>query len=213
MASDQKQGRTSRVVVMMSLVLLISLLISAVPQMQASAVTCKYKHTVAAGETLMVIGFLYTVDYLDIAKANNIQPPYAITAGQVLCIPSGTAPEGGASGTQTPNNNKKTKASLDITINMGHVLVTVKSFTPRTPYYVRMYARNNGVSYRIGNFTTDKNGNWEGWIKIPLELPRERQMTVCVKNTWTDAVSCARETDQIFIQSIYLKTHCKKEGR
>jgi LysM repeat protein len=210
MESDQKQSRTSRTVIMVSVVLLVSMLMSALPQMDASAVTCKYKHTVAQGETLMYIGNLYTVDYLEIAKANNLQPPYVVTAGQILCIPSGTAPANGAGTTKGDN---KAKPTLDIQIQMGHVYVSVENFAARTSYFVRMYARNNGVSYRIGNFTTNKEGDWAGWLKIPQELPRERIMQVCVKNAWTDAVSCARQTDQTFIQSVYIKSYCRKEGR
>jgi hypothetical protein len=38
-------------------------------------------------------------------------------------------------------------------------------------------------------------------------------MTVCVKNTWTDAVSCARYDDTFAYVPVFIRFHCHKEGR
>lgn len=220
MESDQKQGRVRSLAVMLSLVLMVSLLMSALPQTRASAVTCKFKHTVATGDTLMYVANLYQVDWMDIAKANNIQPPYALAVGQSLCIPGGVKPDGVGTtvnnngNTNGNTNGKQGKAtpSLQVVSQMNSLLVSVENFAPRTPYYVRLFARNTGVSYRIGNFTTNKEGDWGGWFKVPRYMPRFAQMSVCVKNTWTDAVSCVKYDDAL-ASTPFIRVHCTKEGR
>ncbi len=57
----------------LSLVLVFTLLASAFPQFSASAVTCKYKHKVLQGETLMYIADLYGVSWQKIADASNLE--------------------------------------------------------------------------------------------------------------------------------------------
>lgn len=47
----------------------------------------QFTHVVQQGQTLYSISLLYGVNWLAIAQANNIAPPYAIYAGQVLIIP------------------------------------------------------------------------------------------------------------------------------
>ena len=222
MESDHKQAHMRWLAVSLSLMLLLSLLMSALPQTRASAVTCKFKHTVAAGDTLSYVANLYQVDWLEVAQANNLQPPYAIAVGQTLCIPGGVKPDG--IGTTVNNNtngntnsnkngkNGKGTPALQVVSQMNNILLTVENFTPRTPYYVRLYARNTGVSYRIGNFTTNKEGDWSGWYKVPRYMPRISQMTVCVKNTWTDAVSCVKYEDAGYTLP-FIRVRCTKEGR
>jgi len=72
--------------------LILTILASLLPQSPAAAVVCKYKHKVLEGETLIYIGNLYQVYWLNIAKANNIQPPYNVAPGTILCIPGGEDP-------------------------------------------------------------------------------------------------------------------------
>lgn len=45
-------------------------------------------HTVKKGDTLFSIGLEYGYDYKDIARANNIEPPYVIRVGQTLKLDS-----------------------------------------------------------------------------------------------------------------------------
>jgi hypothetical protein len=219
MVSDQKQAHMRWLAVPVSLMLLLSLLMSALPQSNAFAVTCKYKHTVVAGDTVMYLGDLYQINWLKIADANNLQPPYALAVGQVLCIPEGSS---AANSNTNSNNNGNTNTTknkggtpkLDVVNQLGHVLVSVENFTPKTPYYVRLYMRPSNISYRVGNFTTNKEGDWSGWFKIPPFMPRYAQTSVCVKNTWTDAVSCVSYNDDLAgIPVNLLVTRCRKEGR
>ncbi|MFM8321408.1 MAG: LysM peptidoglycan-binding domain-containing protein [Chloroflexota bacterium] len=211
MESDQKQARLRPTVVIVCLMLAVSLLVSALPTMQASAVTCKFKHTVVAGDTLMYVANLYQADWNEIAQANNLQPPYAIAVGQVLCIPEGTKP--GNSGTSTDTKKGKKEATLDVVSQMNHIYVSVENFANKTPYYVRVFNRTTGVSYRIGNFTTNKEGDWAGWFKVPGYMPRTVDMGVCVKNTWTDAVSCVKYDDSLYTLPVVLLSRCIKQGR
>jgi len=77
----------------------ISLLIVAVAltgfgatvQPAAAQSSCARYHTVWWGQTLYQIGLMYGVSWIAIGQANNIPNPSQIYAGQVLCIPSGTA--------------------------------------------------------------------------------------------------------------------------
>lgn len=45
-------------------------------------------YTVKAGDTLADIGLSLGIDYTEIAKLNNIEPPYTLEVGQVLKIPA-----------------------------------------------------------------------------------------------------------------------------
>lgn len=207
MVSDQKRIALRPAAVMLVLALIVTLLLSALPTMNAAAVTCKYKHTVVAGDTITYIGQLYLVDWLEIAKANNLSAPYALQVGQVLCIPYGTEPEA----TKTTKDGKT--PTLDVVASFDHIFIAVENFAAKTPYYVRMHARSTSLTYRIGNFTTNKEGDWSGWFKVPNYMPRTPEMTVCVKNTWTDAVSCNKYDDPVAISAIYSGKRCPKEGR
>jgi LysM repeat protein len=44
-------------------------------------------HEVRPGDTLFKISLRYGVNWMDIAAANNLQPPYLIYPGQMLVIP------------------------------------------------------------------------------------------------------------------------------
>lgn len=211
MEIDQQQARSlPRFAILLSLLVTITLVFSLVPVTTVEAVTCKYKYTVQPGDTLMYIANLYTVDWLDIAKANNINPPYVITVGDVLCIPSGTAP---ANAGAASSKKETAQPVLSVVPNFNHVFVSVENFVPKTPYYVRVFPRSTGVSYRIGNFTTNKEGDWSGWFRLPSYVPRTMEMAVCVKNTWTDAVSCAKYDDAYYYVPVFIRFRCHKEGR
>lgn len=221
--ANKKQLRPQ--IIFFSLLLALSLLISAIPSSPAAAQNCKYKYTVQPGDTLSYVANLYGVDWQKIADANNLQPPYVITAGAVLCIPGGTGPNGNGNGNGNSNantnantNGKKGKAtpSLQISPGFNNIYVSVENFNPKTSYYVRVYPRGvSGASFRIGNFTTNKEGDFADWFRLPANMPRTLDMQVCVKNVWTDAVSCVRFDDKTiapFVDAL-LTIRCSKEGR
>jgi LysM repeat protein len=208
MESDLTNKRIQPRLVLLSVILALVLLASALPQTSAGAVTCKFKHTVEAGDTIQYLANLYQVEWTEIAEANDLLPPYTITVGQVLCIPSGTEPAG-----TTNKKDDKNPPKLDIVPQMNHVYVSVENFAPKTSYYVRVFPRDANVSYRIGVFTTNKEGDFADWFKIPGYVPRSAKMGVCVKNVWTDAVSCVKYEDPLSVGGVLIKLFCDKEGR
>jgi hypothetical protein len=206
-----KQTRRGTIWVLLSVMLVLTLLASALPQAPAAAVTCKYKHKVLDGETLTYIANLYGVYWYEIAQANSLQPPYTVSPGQVLCIPDTATSNGGTQATATGKNSKK--ATLTASIQIGNVYVAVENFKAKTSYYVRISPEAGGPSYKLGNFTTDKAGNFADWFRIPRYVPRLRSMNVCVKNVWTDDVSCAKISDLGELISIAHRSCQGKEGR
>jgi LysM repeat protein len=210
-----KERNLRRGVVLTSVFLVLALLVSALPQTPAAAatVTCKYKHTVLEGETLSYLGNYYQISWQKIADANRLQPPYAISAGQVLCIPEGSNTTGSSSSTTTGKKSKK-EPVLQAILELGSISVGIENFAPKTPYYIRLFPTGEGVSYRIGNFTTNKEGDVAARFRIAPNLPLSREMTVCVKNTWTDAVSCIRVFPPAAYAAFYMGHPChNKEGR
>lgn len=208
MESDQKNKQIHLKLVLLSVILMLTLVVSALPQMPAAAVTCKFKHTVEAGDTIHYLANLYSVTWEEIAEANDLLPPYTITVGQVLCIPGGSAP---AQSTKPANADKK--PSLEVVPSLSHVYVSVENFQPKTSYFVRIFPRTEDVSYRIGVFTTNKDGDFADWFKIPGYVPRSANMGVCVKNAWTDAVSCVKYEEPYSEGGILITIFCNKEGR
>ena len=205
MKSIQMQNRSSRSsVAILSVFLALTILLSGLPQFQAAAVTCKYKHTVEAGETLYYISSLYQTNWEDIAKANNLGQPYTITVGQVLCIPYGE------STTTTTKTKKGTEPKVTIVPSMGNVLVSVENFPKKMSYYVKIIPIGSSISYHIGHFTTNKEGDFTGWFRVPLTIPRKSQMRICIKNVWSDAVSCFTYTDP-YLVPVFLYPTCKPQ--
>ena len=193
-----------------SLVLLLALLVSVLPQGSAAAVTCKYKHKVLEGETLIYLGNYYQVYWSKIADANNLQPPYAISAGQVLCIPEGENP----STTTTTGSKDKKEPVLQAVLGLSDITVGVENFAPKTSYYIRLFPTGGNASFRIGNFTTNKEGDATKMFNLPIFLPRTREMSLCVKNTGTDAVSCIKVFELGAYMPLFLGARCNtKEGR
>jgi LysM repeat protein len=225
MENEANKTQFRPVVIFFSLMLALALVVSAIPQGPAAAQNCKFRHTVEAGDTISYVANLYQIDWQQIADANNLQPPYVIAVGQVLCIPGGTNP-----GTGNTNDNTNTNANandngngngnnaggptLTVTPGFNNIYIAVENFKPRTSYYVRVFPRGvNGVSYRIGNFTTNRSGDFADWFKLPNYVPRSLDMGVCVKNVWTDAVSCAKFDDVAPFLDALVRIRCSKEAR
>ena len=194
---------------LMAAFLILTLVVSALPTSMASAVTCKYKHKVQEGETLIYIGNLYTVAWTKIADANNLNPPYTVTAGQVLCIPEG---EKTSDVTSTTDKNKK-NATLEVVAGLSKVLVAVENFPAKKTYYIRIYPADKPVSYRIGHFTTNKEGDFTNWFRVPSYVYRSPDMTLCVKNATNDNVSCVKYGDLTAVFPFVIGKCSPKEGR
>lgn len=72
----------------------------------------------------------------------------------------------------------------------------------------------NVYGCKIGRFRTDKNGFFEGWFRIPVQIEQELQMTVCVKNMLTDSISCGNFENPFYTYSAYTASlGCAKWAR
>lgn len=130
----------------------------------AAAKTCKFKHKVKAGESLISIGQMYQYDWREIAEASDLKEPYVLSVGDVLCIPGGTKPAEtttttttNASGTQT-TATAKSSPSLTTGAAPNSVYVKVEGFPKNTPYAVRI----QGLRWKVEinpNDPADKNKN------------------------------------------------------
>lgn len=188
--------------------LVLVLCFSLAPQKEAQAATCKFKHKVKAGETLIYISQLYQYDWKEIAKANDLKEPYTLTVGQSLCIPGGTKPDSTTTTTTTTGTTTTTKKQPTVTVSSGpnSVYLKLANFPKHMVYYVRVYsasgegivppgappAPTDEVEYKIGRARTDKNGAFEDWFRIPAYVPEARYMILCLKNAWTDESACVK---------------------
>jgi LysM repeat protein len=194
----------------LSITLAFTLLVAAAPQ-SVAAQTCKFRHTVKAGESLIIIANLYQTDWLEIAEANDLKEPYALTVGQKLCIPSGTAP--GADDTPSSEAGKPTLEGVPA---MMHVLVLVENFPKNKVYNVRVgdgpSGNLNSTFFKVGRLKTNKNGKFEGYFRMPPELQVERSLVVCLKDPFTDKTTCSDyENPYNYILRTYYS--CSKPGR
>jgi LysM repeat protein len=209
MEFDQLRTRSKRPLSGLLLLLLaITLIVAMLPQGTAEAVTCKFKHKVQEGETLIYISYLYGIDWQLIAEANKMTAPYLVAPGQTLCIPEGTKPSNTNTSTTTSKN-----ATLQVVPGQNEILVSVENFGKKTSYYIRVWPADTNDSYRIGHFTTNKEGDFTGWFRMPYFLHRSPRMTLCVKNVWTDEASCVKYGD-IFVYYPLVRGRCAgKSGR
>jgi hypothetical protein len=66
---------------------------SAAPAADGGGVSCAATYVVQTGDTLSVIGGLYNMSWVNIARANGLGAPYVLYPGESLCIPANsTAP-------------------------------------------------------------------------------------------------------------------------
>lgn len=179
------------------------------PATPAAAAACAYKHTVQAGDTLAYLGFLYNIDWLKIAEANKLQPPYLLIIGQSICIPQG------ASAPSTITNTSEKKGAvpkLTVIPSPNSVIVSVENFPKLRNYYVRVVKKLALVTYRIGRLRTNKEGEATDNFQLPDYLLTEPYMIVCVKDVLTDATLCVDyENPYSTLYRNYI--NCIKNGR
>ena len=210
MTTKTKGSRLGRLAFMtLSLFLVLAVLAAAVPQ-SAGAATCKFTHKVRAGESLIIIANLYQADWKEIAEANDLKEPYALTVGQKLCIPDGIAPGSDDTGTEGG------KAKLTGLPAMMHVLVVVENYPSNKVYNVRVGDGPSGNPtsnfYKVGRLKTNKKGNFEGYFRLPRELHVQEELTVCLKDPFTDSTYCSDyDNPYNYVMTSYYS--CGKPGR
>jgi len=217
MTIRSKNRRFGRLAVIMLSILLVIAFIAATSPQSAAAAPCKFKHKVKAGETLISIANLYQTDWQEIAEANDLKEPYAVTVDQVLCIPDGKAPGTDLdSDVDTDADADGTEPKLTGVPAFMHVLVVVENFPKNKVYNVRIGDGSSGNPnsnfYKIGRLKTDKKGDFEGYFRTPTELHVTRKLVVCLKDPFTDKTYCSDyENPFDYVMSAYYS--CAKPGR
>jgi LysM repeat protein len=196
--------------VTLSIILVLAFLAAAAPQ--AAAATCKFKHKVKAGESVIIIANLYQTDWREIVEANDLKEPYALTVGQVLCIPNGTAPASEPStGTEETGEPKLTGVP-----SFMHVLVVVENYPIGKVFNVRVGDGPSGdprsTFFLVGRLKTNKNGDYEGYFRLPRELQVAGKLEVCLKDPFTDKTYCSGYDNPFnYVMALYYR--CAKPGR
>jgi LysM repeat protein len=167
----------------LSLVLLLTMILSALPQ-PAQAATCASYYTVKEGDTPTKIAQKFDLKWREIADANNLEYPYDLEVGQRLCIPPKDSDEDDEDATKFKWNVTASKTSITITLSG----LSVK----KAGFNVRARNAQTGVGgwIRLGHFKAKKNTSYKIVYSIPKELMKVLYIQVCLKNVTTDELAC-----------------------
>ncbi len=164
-------------------VVLLSMLVSALPQ-PAQAATCEAYHYVKAGETTVTIAQTYGIKWGLIAKANKLEYPYKLKVGQRLCIPPADA---------EVEDEDATKFKLSITASQTSVTITLSGLSVKKAGF-NVKARNAltwiGGWERLGHFKAKEKKTTKVVYSIPKVLKDDLYLQICLKNVTTDELTC-----------------------
>jgi hypothetical protein len=163
-----------------SALLVAAIFAAALPQ-PARAATCARYYTVKEGDTTPKIAHTFDLKWGVIAKANKLNYPYKLKAGQVLCIP-------GEASTESTGES----ISYKVVARGSTVTVTVTNPPNKRAYYVRVRDVSAGAGdwFKIGKFKVKKNETNTAVFSIPKELRTKLYLQVCLKNATTDELTC-----------------------
>ncbi len=163
------------------LLLAAALLLAVIPLPASVALAragCAATHTVSGPETIWRLAKQYGVPAMRIAKANNIKPPYTLTSSQQICIPAKTA------------GSLNTGVSISAALSKDSLTISGTGFPKLRAYNVKI--SSGSAWYKLTDILmTDKNGAIkEVRYTLPAELKGKAELTVCLKDTQTDALGC-----------------------
>lgn len=161
----------------LAMVVVLSVFAAALPQ-SAQAAVCEEEYIVKPGETIGKIAKKYDTTINRLAKTNNLTSPYALTAGQTICIPD-TSPAS-ANATWTP------------TYTNANITIEGSAFKKSWPLILKVRENDTSDWYKLGKFTSDKNGVVDESFKTPKDLLSKPSVMVCVKDAGTDALTCKK---------------------
>jgi hypothetical protein len=167
----------------------ILLLFSSAPTSATAQRRCQDTYTVQYGDYLIKIAAEYEgVNFLDIARANDLEAPYTLTFGQKLCIPK-QAVSTSSAGTTTAI----TSSNFTLRKQGSKLKVSVEDLQRTEIYYVKVDdAGKSGLEwFKVGILTTDSNREGQGTFALPDKLAKATAFTVCLKNVVTDDVICS----------------------
>lgn len=163
----------------LSLILVLSILVAAQPKpVQAgfSEVVCKKSYEVKPGETIYRVAREHDVSVYRLAKANNLEKPYRVSAGQTLCIPENPKPSSNFSWTATYSN--------------GQIKISGTEFKKQHPFFVKVRENDTSPWYKLGKALSDRNGDMTVKHDLPKNLLTKSILTVCLKDGITDYLYC-----------------------
>jgi hypothetical protein len=161
------------------IVVALSLVAAALPQpaqAASQAASCAKTHVVKDGETIYRIARTYSVSVGRLAKANDLESPYHLTAGESLCIPN----------TASSSVNAKWTA----TFTNGQIKVTGTGFKKDRPFVVRVRENDTSAWYKLGSIETDDDGELSETVKVHKDLLKKPSLMVCLKDAVTDGLQC-----------------------
>jgi LysM repeat protein len=175
-------GRAARLI---SALLLLAVLFSALPAMNAQAAatpTCAYNHKVRNGQTLEKIASLYGVTVKQLKDANDIDSNNDLEVGMILCIPA---------------KSNAAKPTFTASASNGKVRLSGSNFAKGQSMIVRVFGgRFNTSSAKIGRVKADADGKIAGTFTLTDRLRDETILRVCLKDQRTDALLCQSITNR-----------------
>ncbi len=150
----------------------------AVKPQTAQAGVCQDEHTVEAGESIYMIAKEYDVTVYKIANTNDLEKPYHLTVGQVLCIPK--LPEPSSDYTWTA------------VVKDGKVTVSGEDFKKSWPFFIKVREDFTEPWYKLGKVVTDKKGFMDEVDKLPKDVSKAPILFVCLKDSVTNYLDCKR---------------------
>ena len=165
----------------LSIVLVLSLLAVALPQpvQAATDATCVKTHTVKENETLRRIARTYEVRLWQLARANDIDDPYApLTVGDKLCIP----------GEVTFSTKSYWTATFS---TKGEVKIIGQGFKKTAPFILKVRENADTKQYKITKLVTTTTGTFKDTkYLVPKDLRDNPYLFICLKDGTTDAIQC-----------------------
>lgn len=176
----QKKRLLSRVTIwFLSGILVLSLLLAALPQaVQAMSIdaTCKKSYVVKPGESIYRIAREKEVSVYKLAKANNLESPYRVTAGMTLCIPEEPQPS--------------SKFTWTATYSGDQIKINGSDFKKHHPFFVKVRENDTSIWYKLGKTTSDRTGDMSTKQNVPKNLSKAPMLSVCLKDGVTDYLVC-----------------------
>lgn len=189
LTSSQKRAWSTKVIVAF---VVLALIFGAfpVPALAAYPVKCAEKYYVVAGDTLNKVANLYGLDWQAIIDANNLSEPYHLLIGQRLCIPKADKTN------QVKNNKYKAGNAKPVsfywTRTSNELTVTTSGLPDNNSFFVKAddFSQAGIQWHKLGTLRIKKDGSVSATYSLPKDLRKATQLTVCLKNIYTDGIAC-----------------------
>ncbi len=174
---------------LISALLALAMLASALPQPVLAAKTCETYYTVQAGDTTPYIAHTHHLKWQDIAEANGMKTSDRLIVGLQLCIPASKIIQSGKALT-TPTSDRY--ASLLISIFAGRISLSLSRFYQEHVYLVKVRDPAVGINgwSKIGYIKIKNTTSLNAELEVPQSLRHLPQLWVCLKDQTTNELIC-----------------------